>query len=283
MSKNVILKFERSDKKIFVIDGTDYGITEIKGIDYPEIEKFTEKNAVGDGDFKTGERIASREIEFSAKLKDSRLNEIARKQVISFFNAKYGFKLYVTYQSNQKWIDAELIGFKCPSANVYKNIEIAGTFLCLNPYFQSMDNFGKNIAAITPMSGFPYMSIIGKGFNVGIYNFANIVDISNDGDVETFCKAVFTSKGQVVNPKLVKNGKYVRVLDTLVANDVVIMDFVNNNITKNGVKSTRLLDRSSQFTSMQLDVGDNKISFGADSGDSNLDVTIYYNQQYLGV
>ena len=100
--------------------------------------------------------------------------------------------------------------------------------------------------------------------------------------METYCKAVFTAKGTVVNPKLTVNGNYVRVIDTMQLGDVIIIDFVKNppTVQKNGANYIGHCDRTSAFDDMALVVGDSEISFDADTGSNLLDVSIYYNKLY---
>ena len=66
MSK-ITVKFTRSDGKTMIIDGTTVGLISAKGLDAANVEVFTQKAAVGDGDLVTGQRVGSRTIEFTAR------------------------------------------------------------------------------------------------------------------------------------------------------------------------------------------------------------------------
>ena len=54
-------------------------------------------------------------------------------------------------------------------------------------------------------------------------------------------------------------------------------------LTRNGVETNiyRYMDVDSTF--LQLDIGDNTFRYDADDGLSNLEVTVYFAQKYLGV
>ena len=71
-----------------------------------------------------------------------------------------------------------------------------------------------------------------------------------------------------MNPKIIINDNYVRVLDNMKANDVIIIDFTQNppTVKKNGVNFIGHCDRTSAFDDMQLPVGSSEISFDADTG-----------------
>ena len=106
--------------------------------------------------------------------------------------------------------------------------------------------------------------------------------LDNDGDVETYCKAVISANGDVVNPKIIINDNYVRVLDNMKANDVIIIDFTQNppTVKKNGVNFIGHCDRTSAFDDMELPIGSSEISFDADTGSNLMNVSIYYNKLY---
>lgn len=92
-------------------------------------------------------------------------------------------------------------------------------------------------------------------------------------------------KGEVVNPSLIINGAYVKVIDHMVKDDTIVMDFTQNppTVKKNGINYIGHCDRSSDFNAMVLEIGETEVSFDADDGTSNLSVTIFYNKLYLGI
>lgn len=285
MNKKVEIKIIRNDNKEFLIDGTEWGITKLDGFNGVDNIIYSEDKCVGDGSTFSGERVGDKDRTISVRLKNKNLNEIMRKVVISFFNPKYTYKVYVTYQGRTLWCQGRQIGFSCDMINVYQPIIFTWTILSNMPYMMSVDNFGKNIASIIPMCGFPFVSILNKGFNVSVFNFAKQVLIENDGDIGTFIQCVISAKGNVENPKLIKDGKYVRIIDNMVANDIYVIDFAANppTVKKNGINAISKTDRTSNFVDMDLLVGDNTISFDADNGSNNMEVILYYNKRYLGL
>ena len=287
MKKEVKVKIIRDDGKEFVIDHSIWGIPSdgLIGFDSVTNEVYTENMASGDGSRKTGARIAEKDRTIKARLMNRALNEIQRHVVISFFNPKYSFKVYVTYQGRTRWCDGEQIGFSCPTANIYKPLEITWTILSTMPYLKSVDNYGENIAELIPMFGFPFRSLEGIGFGVGVYKFAKNVLIDNAGDVETFFQCSITATGDVKNPKIVKDNKYVRIIDELVEGDVYVIDFVARppTVKKNGINAIGKIDRTSSLTGMSLEVGGARFGFDADTGSDNMRVEIYRYERFLGI
>lgn len=79
---NVLI--HRSDGQTFAMDDKPIGLLELKGVDAPAMEVFTEKNAVGDGDTVTGSRVAARDITIRAKSRGGIKNAILRARAVVF-------------------------------------------------------------------------------------------------------------------------------------------------------------------------------------------------------
>lgn len=282
--KIVKIRVVRDDNKEFVIDGGDFRIPSdgLSGFGSLENQISKNSNAFGDGDQFTSERLGSKDRTVKCRVANVQNNAILRSKAKAFFVYKHTYKMYVQYMSkNTYWCEGKLYKLALSEDNIYKPVTLQFTILSESPYWKSYDNFGKNIASVIPMAGFPYMCT-SSGIPTGVYSFDKKVVVHNDGDIATNVKAVFRASGDVANPKLVVNDKYVRVLTTLVADDELIIDFTPQivRITKNGVNIIGATDRQSDLTEMELNVGANIIGYGADNGDNNVDVSIYYNKLY---
>lgn len=283
MNNKVIIRLVRDDKKEFIIDGGDWKIPSdgLSGFGSLDNNVSTNSNSYGDGSQFTSERLAEKDRTVQASVSDVKRNVELRRSALAFFKFKHTYKLYITYMGLTRWCEGILYKLALSEGNVYKKVTLQFTILNSDAYFRSYDNFGKDIAAITAGVGFPYINT-SKGRSSGVYNFAKEVEIFNDGDVDTFCKAVFKSRGNIVNPMLKINGKYTRVLTTLEQGDELIIDFTSSivSIRKNGVNVMGSVDKSSDLVDMQLNVGNNIIGYDADSGDSYAEVSIFYNKLY---
>lgn len=285
MDEDVIARIVRDDNAELIADDTDWGLTAIDGAAAPEYEIFTEKNAVGDGDTVTGKRVAARDLELEAAVKDTRLNDILRNRARRFFSPKHTYKVYLTYMGTTYWLAAELKAFKAPNDQIYKPQTWSAYFLAVNPYWQSVDDFGQDLAATTPRWGFPYMDNPTYGVLVDVANFAREVVFDYDGDAPAYPTLELTADEEVRNPKIIKDGFFVRLLDTIQKGDQVKISTNPKDIqiTKNGQNILNKVDRESNFSGMQMQPGTNTVRYEADYGDVNLHVVIRYNKQYLGV
>lgn len=285
MDRDVIARIVRDDGAELIADETDWGLTRIDGAAAPEYEIFSEKNATEDGDTVTGKRVAARDLELEAAVMDTSLNDVLRDRAKRFFSPKHTYKVYLTYMGTTLWLSAELAAFKAPSTQIDQPQTWSAYFLAANPYWQSIDDFGQDIAAETPRWGFPYMDHPTRGVLVSVYNFEREVVFEYDGDVPAFPTIVLTADGDVTNPKIVKDGAFVRLIDTLAAGDTVVVTTAPRaiGVTKNGANVLNKIDRASDFSGLQMLPGTNRVRYEADYGDNRLHAVIRYNKQYLGV
>ena len=288
MANMVLIRIVRSDGKSFILGTGAWRILSdgLKGIDFPNFSVYSDKNGVGDGALLSGKRIDDRDVQITCKSVDPSANQPIREATMAFFNPKFTFKLFITYQGVTKWIEGELQGFSCPSENIHRPMTLTVKFYCKDPMLKSVDDFGKDIASISAGFGFPYIESVTEKVipcYAGIFNFNHEVVINNDGDAMTYPRVTINFSGHVVNPKIYKDNYYVRILGSFYEGDVVVIDFENCTIRKNGVNWIQHIDRSSTFTEMGLDIGDSKIGFQADDGDGNMAVFVYYNKLFLGL
>lgn len=282
--KKVIVRLVRDDNKEFIIDGGDWRIPSdgLSGFSSLDNNITMNSNAFGDGAQQTSERLEPKDRTVKARVANRKNNIILRNKAKAFFVYKHKYKMYVQYMSEkQYWCEGALNKLALSEGNIYNPVELQFTILSENPYWKSYDNFGKNIASVIPMAGFPYLCPE-KGRPTGVYSYNKEVVVNNDGDIATNVKAVFRASGEVENPRLIINNKFVRVLTKLEAQDELIIDFTPQivRITKNGINIIGSIDRQSDLTEMELEVGTNIIGYAADNGDNNLDVSIYYNKLY---
>ena len=287
---NLYIKITRlSDNKNFELGNSlDWNVAENGLENFGTIDNdiISNDNAITDGATFSGERVQKRDRTIKAIYRSQQNMDVERNKMLSFFNIKSLFRVRVIYGMRDVYADGKIMKFLCDPVHLDRGyLSLTVTFLFANPYWKSTNNFGANIADVMPLIGFPYMvsqDINPVGLTGGKFNFAKKVNLPNNGDIPTFCTAVFTASGKVSNPKLMLHENYVRVIDTLTAGDVISMDFTATPpmIKKNGINFIGHCDRTSQFTKMILELGDNMISYDADDGTEYLSVYIYYNKLY---
>ncbi len=293
MSNLLITIFRMSDNAKFEVGSVADWQVENNGLDgfgtvVNELS-FTD-SAIRDGGEITDSHLSKKDRTIKMVYRPSQGHGLARDAALAFFNAKDEFKVCVQYGLKNVFAIGRIEKLSCPEKHItHGSLKLTITFLFANPYWQSMDDFGENIAALQGMIAFPYLCSITpgtlQGTTGGIYNYAQVVELQNKGDVDTYCKIKLEAEDEIVNPKVLINGEYVRVKDTLQRGDVITMDFVAQppRIEKNGVNWVGHCDRTSAFTKMILRRGDNTIQYDADNGSNHLSVTVYYHQQYEAI
>lgn len=279
----ITVRFVRGDGRTFAVDGGVMGLTAAVGLDKPNVEVYSQKAAVGDGDLITGQRVGSRALEFTARARHASVNDVIRRAITSFFVARQTYDVYVVrYGAPRYAAGCRLDGVEIPTESVGKPITVKLTFFMPEGYFISVDSFGRNIAGVQERCGYPYVSLAGYGRLYGVYAYAQTVYLDNDGDAEAYCRAVFTARGEVVNPRLTAGDSYVRLLCAMAQGDVLVIDAKTRSVTLNGANAANRLDRQSRFDGIVFGLGTNAVGFSADVGSNALDVYVYYNKRYMG-
>lgn len=247
-----------------------------------------------DGAVVTSKRVSSVDRTITAECCGKEPDAL-RARAIKFFNPKYTYEVHMTYRGRTRWCKGEQIGFKASEGNIYRKPSITWTILCPNPYLLSEDDFGKDIADITPMFGFPFMSFLPEsdgsipgyptGFAVSFHTFAQEIEVTNDGDVPSGLRVIIRAKGNVTNPSVRLGDGYVRMLTTMQSGDEIHLDAASRppTVTMNGNNAMNLVDRQSSILNIRVDVGETTLEYDADDGYQNMSVSVFWNKQYLGV
>lgn len=300
---------ECNGRKLAMGLGEPLDITAVTGLESSEFEISTSQNALVDGETVDGKKIKARPIHIEARFRSNADNAKNRAEIIKFFNPKYTGKALIVLMGVSRNIEYELEGWTFKKqVNMDENLKILVDLKCPDPYMLNVDNFGQNMARVTPLFAFPWRV---SGHNqVAAYDavdagnshylrgcaiqghiasykvFKSDVLLLNDGDVPTGVQIRFkASRGPVTNPKITNTmtGEFVRVRVAMEQGDELVIDTDEHHqiIELNGVNTYQKIDRHS--VPFQLVVGDNYLVYDADSNYTNMDVYLYYRPKYLGV
>ena len=291
---NVQMKIVRSDGRVLETRPGGWTVEESKleNWDYFEQEITTAANVLTDGSSLVGKRLG--EIDRTAYLayfgNDKTLLE-QQTEAKTFFNPKFTFQVYMTYNGRTRWVEGELDAFQCALYKGMMVTEITFTLLCLDPYWRDADGNDRSLTDAEPMFGFPFVSILEpnalRGFNASRLIFDGKNTVYNSGDVPTFYTIKMEFDGEVKNPSITKDGRTIKILDTMVAGDVVEIDLQSAppKLTKNGSNAIQLASRDSSFTGMEMQVGANIFTYTMDNVENRslMHVSILHHEKYLGV
>ncbi|MCW6105662.1 phage tail family protein [Clostridium sporogenes] len=280
-----------SVNKTLELGNENYKISNIDGIEYPELELTINSNAYYDGSLVTNKRVNKRYISIQSDYKGEG-KEIERESLISFFNPKNKGKLIVDYCGLQRAIEYEVEKFNSKLINVYDDLSFIVDLTCPNPYWTDIELNKKQIALWKGDFHFPLVIPINKGITMGHREPSLIVNVNNKGNVKTGMIIEFFARGTLSNPSLfnVNTREFIKINKGMVAGEKFI---INTNVGKKKIlqelngATTDILNYLDIIgggdTFLQLDVGDNLFRYNADSNLDNLEVNIYFSPQYLGV
>ncbi len=287
-----ILKYiNNNNESIELGNAAPFLILTIDGLGSPQNEIYTQKSPYQDGVTATHSSLGSRNIVIEGKIIDNNREnrQSYRYKLLSVFNPKLDGKLIIDLGSAQRQIDCKVEQapyFSSNSEQNYQNFSIS--LLAPNPYWQDISQNKAEIAIWRGAFEFP-LEIVAEGIEVGFREPSLIVNVFNQGDVSCGMKIQFKALATVINPSLfnVNTREYFKINRTMEAGEIITVTthFQNKRVelNKNGVMSNAFnwIDLNSTF--LQLDPGDNLFRYDADEGLENLEVSIYYTPQYLGV
>lgn len=250
-------------------------------------------NSMGQhGDTYVGQRIEARDIDILGHIntRDKQQAYELRRRMLKVFNPELGGTLSYEYGSFKRVISCRLHG-KPEIARKSVLQEFSIQLECLNPFWQEAEEKKEDIASWVAAWHFP--CVIEKDNDrsmvFGYRAESVIVDCYNEGDVSTGMRIRFAALGTVSNPVLlnIDTGEFIQVNAVMQTGDIIEVNTKYGSkgakLVRNGVETDyfRFIDVDSTF--MQLAIGDNNFRYDAAGGVNSLEVTIFYNKEFLGV
>lgn len=175
--------------------------------------------------------------------------------------------------------------------DVFAKFQISGT--AFNPMFSDDVERKSYFATTLPTFHFPLIlsrDLEDKGVVFGKRTESLIANARNEGTVPVGMRIVFKANGTLVNPCLTN----INTLEEFKINKTLVADEEIEISTSIGKKNVRGRIGGGEFTNyymykdldsswLQLEVGDNFFAYSAEEGVANLDVVVYYNNQFLEV
>ena len=284
-------KNERGDTLIFG-DKAPFLITEIEGLGSPKNIIYSTKSAYQDGTTPTHTSLESRNLVLIGFIveSDKAIRHTLRTRLLEVFNPKFKGELFLEIYGVVKKVDCipELAPeFPSTMTDGYQKFSIQ--LDCSDPFFKDISETGTDVS--TEVGGFEFpLEIPAEGLELSIRTISYITNIYNGGSVETPIRVVLRAIGTVENPIITNldTGEFIKVKRTLSKGDVLEIntEFGNKRveiIRDDGSRENvfNYIDYKSKFFS--IDSGDTRLKYGADLGDSNLDVYILHSKIFRSI
>lgn len=244
------------------------------------------------GDTFAGQHIEARDITVKGAIntRDKAQAIELRRKALRILNPELKGTLKYEYRGFTKVIDVRIDD----RPDFYKKtvlLQYDIAFKALNPFWRNEAETKEEIASWLGAWEFP-TEIDEDSSDSMIFGYREesvIVDCYNAGDVSTGMRIKFMALGILTNPILlnVNTGEFIQINRTMQAGDVITVNTEYGNkgatLERNGEVIDCFKDIDVDSTFMALGIGDNIYRYDAASGVDNLEVSIYYNPQYLGV
>lgn len=302
ISRDITLEFYFEDKYMKVTGNgeTDFNLISISGIDTIEMERQTSSSPFEDGAYVVNSRALPREIPLTIFTLESK-----REFVMDLMNSNEKALLVVTRNGIARQINYMVESTESPPVHIYPNIYFDLKLICFDPWFRSIDSFGKNLAQVQPLHGFPLLWLVDKKYSVERKTTSTMTGLVNNGHHRTPFVCRIKARDTVINPSIfttLKTGEVLTIKVNITLEDGEFIDIISHDyppenidvplLSKNQTAVTVILNgkedildntdlRSTTF--FYLERGINQFEYTADGGISYMNVYPVFRGRFKGV
>lgn len=248
----------------------------------------TIKSAFGVGVSYIGTSVNKRNINLVIAFCNDELMQKRKNQLYNIFPLKDNGTLYFYEGDIERKINyyVESLSPTQKGKYIYYTISL----ICPSPYFMDSNETIATLNNWDKLFEFPLEIPDGAGIEFGSKNESTVIEINNDSHIDYGLTITFSSNGTVVNPGIKNNStnEELKLNYTLEINEkIMVTTYIDDkkiiHIDSNGVETniTNSLIFGTKF--LQVPNGFNKYIATAESGLSNLDLSISYYNYYEAV
>lgn len=279
---NITFTFQ-SNGKILILDETEYGITDYSGLEATDYEIEKEINVNYIGERKKKKKVLSRPVSVTFDyLGPDEKKSGKRQELIGFFSPFKAGTLTVNYLGVERMIEYEVSSFESSSRNINDTLSCLVELDCMDPAFESTVAKSEIISSWVGGWTFPFtlpFKLKERG--------EKKLNIVNKGHLETPVMIIFRGPAKRPYVTNLATGETIRIDAELTSDDTMYINTAFRKktveIERNGVRedAADLLTFDSRF--FWLEVGDNTLEYGSDDDLQDNNVSIQYQERYLGV
>lgn len=274
-------------EQLLLTNEVKFSIAPITGLNPPAATISTSEN-VGDGSQYQHQRTPYRNIVINMAINGD--VESNRLELYNYVQTGKYIKIYIeTYQKNV-WIEGYVETCEVDNFQILTTCQIS--ILCVDPWWKDVVETIETINTVKGMFYFPYYTITPRA--VSTYEKIQILNLLNQGNVESGMTIEFTARGTVVNPivynretrEYIGLGTADKPFTMIYGDKVIITTYPNNKKVKLVREATETnifnyLKPNSKF--LQIGVGDNVFTYSVDEGSQYFDIAFKYHSQYKGI
>ena len=283
----IVIQNERSMRLDLTSNENIYQVTKVSGLNPPNATISSTDN-VYDGASYNHSRVETRNIVIDGVINGN--VEENRLKMYQVLQTKKYVKLYLKSYSKYVWIDGYIEAIEVDNYNQKTPFQIS--ILCHSPYMKSVEMFINSMNIVKGNFYFPFYTVEPIPFSV--YSKITILNLINEGNVESGMTIELTAHGEVENPIVYnrQRGHYIGIGNTdrpfkMIAGDkIIITTGINEKkikLVRNAVETNifNYLTKGSRF--LTLEAGTNVFTYSAWSGNEVLDITFKHYAHYTGI
>lgn len=291
-----------TDRKIIVSNGNTsveltampYTVQKTEGFDRVEVKNVTSQGFDQDGASLINSYVMPRDMGITGQIKadTTHLMQRCRDKLFDLFIPDKEVVITHYYGGVNRVITAiveKTPRFEFTNVSTVQNYEIS--IKAMYPFWRDEKETLIPIADVRGSFHFPLVIPKNKGVCFGIRSSSLIVNIHNGSSIRIGMRIEFIARGAVANPMLFDIGtrKFIKLLCSMEAGEKITVETgTDRSITrrKNGISEDYigkidLAGGGDEF--LELAPGNNVLRYGAEEGETLLEVRIYYQNKYQGV
>lgn len=309
------LKIENENHEIITLTGREsrYQVLNIEGLNPPNANVRRSSVAGMDGTKYMSAKLEERNIVITIRINGN--VEENRLQLYRWFKTRHWCKVYYSNGSRNVYIEGYIETNECPIFTENEQMQIS--IVCPDPYWLSAQEIVTDISELLGNFEFPFaFGANGMDSSIGMIDrfhyrefvlvdesdtvtnnaieFSQLVEnrivsIVNEGEDETGLLIRIIATDTVVNPAIYNDNtkEFFKVKITMNENDVL-----NINTTKGqksvmltrGIETTNLINKLVRdSTWLTINKGENKFTYKADEGSTNMNIVFTHRTKYQGV
>lgn len=279
----LIVENEKGEQ-IELTNNENYDVLEVIGLNPPVAAVNTIPVSGVDGTKFNSSRLEQRNIVITLNIKPP--IEVNRLALYKYFRVKHYIKVYYRNEHRDVFTEGYIESFE---NNIFTQLQQPQiSIICPDPFWKSIHTTEVKFSDTEALFDFPF-SIAAAG-----KEFSRIEKLTttyiNNGDIATGAIITFRAiTNQILNPIFYNRTtqKYFGLNFDMYAGDVITVNTQQGEksvtLLRSGVTTNILSDRMNGSSWITFEPGENEISYGADEGQSNLNVTVSAIQKYEGV
>ena len=187
--------------------------------------------------------------------------------------------MVIDFDGKDAYTKGKITDFSINNANHNGIVRFSVELTSVNPFLQSASDFGRNLNEVYAKIHYPHHYTVGEAVPYSVRAFAANVDIVNNGDVPTgfVATVLFNEDTSFFEIRNETTDKRISINRQFKAGDVLQIDTNDGVARLNGSKFYNGISIDSEF--FPLTKGGNKIAYNAATGESTMDINIYYRSQ----